>query len=548
MKIKMLLLITTIFVLSIILSGCFIMFPAAPKNLVVTNVTSNSVSLQWTDSSNNIIGFQIARSSDGVNYVGVTSVGGKVNVYTDSNLKPNTTYFYKVRAYNKNGYSNWSNPATAITKQVIPSAPTNLHIIDVTHTSVTFSWNELSDNVDWFTIWRKSGMQRFAKCATVSATTTKYTDSNLDQWTSYSYVVTAHNSAGDSSYSNMITPVRPGTLKWKISTGGNVNSSPSISTTGNVYFASKDGYLYTCNSIGDLRYKIQAFSSMPINILLNLVSDAYYSTKDGTISNIAPNGTVKWTFQIGSPIFAPAIMPNGRIFFTAQSGSVMTTISGSTPTVFFHAYENITTPIVSDGSYIYFGTTNGVYKVDKTNGDLVWKKNFYAKITALALGTNIIYVGTAPGYVYAIDTQSDGSVWSKALPGAINNSFVVDNNGVVYTAIGKTLYAIKGGLVLWSFKANGIIHSTPAIGDDGTIYFGSNDGCLYAVNKDGKLAWTFQTGGPVETSPAIDTNGTIYFGSDDGYLYAINSQSRGLMNSSWPMYRGNARHSGMRKD
>lgn len=546
MKTRTVFLIIAAIALSITLSSCFIMFPGAPENLTVTNVTSSTASLQWSDSSYNVTGFQISRSTDDTNYVSIASVGKSVNVYTDSYLNSGTTYYYRVKAYNNNGYSGWSNTATAVTSQVVPAAPTNLQATDVTHTSLTLSWNESSNNVDWFTVWRKSGSQSFTECATVSATTTKYTDSNLDQWTTYSYSITANNKAGNSPYSNTVTPVRPGTLKWKASTGGYVASSPALSDTGNVYFASDDGYLYSYSSNGSFQYKAQTFSNTPINIFLNPVSDAYYSTDSGKISDIAPNGTARWTFSVGNQIFAPAIQSSGRIFFTTQSGSVMTTISGSTPTTFFHAYENITTPIVSDGSYLYFGTTNGVYKVSETDGDLVWKKNFYTQITALALGTNLLYVGTSSGYVYAIDPQSDGSMWSANLPSAISNSFAVDSNGIVYTAVGDTLYAINGGFVAWSYKAGGTIHSTPAIGTDGTIYFGSDNGYLYALNPNGTLAWTFQTGASVKTSPAIGTDGTVYFGSDDGYLYAINSQSDGLMNSSWPMYRQDPRHTGVR--
>jgi outer membrane protein assembly factor BamB len=69
-------------------------------------------------------------------------------------------------------------------------------------------------------------------------------------------------------------------------------------------------------------------------------------------------------------------------------------------------------------------------------------------------------------------------------------------------------------------KAN---YSSPAIGPDGTIYVGSQDNYLYAVNSDGTLKWRRQTGDVVRSSPAIAPDGTIYVGSDDNHLYAINS-------------------------
>ena len=63
--------------------------------------------------------------------------------------------------------------------------------------------------------------------------------------------------------------------------------------------------------------------------------------------------------------------------------------------------------------------------------------------------------------------------------------------------------------------------SSPAIGADGTIYVGSKDYSLYAINADGTQKWKFTTGGFVQSSAAIGTDGTIYFGSVDGNLYAL---------------------------
>ena len=54
-----------------------------------------------------------------------------------------------------------------------------------------------------------------------------------------------------------------------------------------------------------------------------------------------------------------------------------------------------------------------------------------------------------------------------------------------------------------------------------TIYVGSWDTYLYAINPDGTLKWKFKTDGIV-SSPTVSIGGTIYVGSFDYYLYAIN--------------------------
>jgi hypothetical protein len=75
-----------------------------------------------------------------------------------------------------------------------------------------------------------------------------------------------------------------------------------------------------------------------------------------------------------------------------------------------------------------------------------------------------------------------------------------------------------------------MIFSSPAVGGDGTIYFGCDNGAIFAVNPDGTLKSKYQVVDaslpgadppPVESSPAIGPDGTLYIGADDGYLYAF---------------------------
>ena len=89
------------------------------------------------------------------------------------------------------------------------------------------------------------------------------------------------------------------------------------------------------------------------------------------------------------------------------------------------------------------------------------------------------------------------------------------------------------------------MNSSPAIGSDGTVYVGSDDKKLYAINgKNGVKLWEFKTGWSVRSSPAIGSDGTVYVGSDDHKLYAIKTDSKGLAKSPWPMRGQNARHTG----
>ena len=98
---------------------------------------------------------------------------------------------------------------------------------------------------------------------------------------------------------------------------------------------------------------------------------------------------------------------------------------------------------------------------------------------------------------------------------------------------------------LWKFETGGPIDSSPAIGLNGNIYFGSDDKHVHAIDiKTGNKKWEFKTNGIINSSPALDKTGIIYIGSRDKVLYAIKTDSKGLAKSPWPMFGQNPQHTG----
>jgi outer membrane protein assembly factor BamB len=68
---------------------------------------------------------------------------------------------------------------------------------------------------------------------------------------------------------------------------------------------------------------------------------------------------------------------------------------------------------------------------------------------------------------------------------------------------------------------------------------------LVGCSSIGTPIWEFETGGAIGySSPAIESDGTVYVGSYNRKLYAIQTASKGLAKSPWPMRGQNARHTG----
>ncbi|MFH0889294.1 MAG: putative Ig domain-containing protein [Planctomycetota bacterium] len=90
--------------------------PNAPSNLIATAVSSSQINLTWTDNSINETDFKIERKT-GVSgtYAQIATVDANVTSYSNIGLSTSTTYYYRVRAYNANGNSLYSNEASATT-------------------------------------------------------------------------------------------------------------------------------------------------------------------------------------------------------------------------------------------------------------------------------------------------------------------------------------------------------------------------------------------------------------------------------------------------
>jgi len=83
--------------------------------------------------------------------------------------------------------------------------------------------------------------------------------------------------------------------------------------------------------------------------------------------------------------------------------------------------------------------------------------------------------------------------------------------------------------VVWSSQAaKGPICSSPAVAD-GTVYVGSNDGKIYALDAaNGRVRWSFPTEGEVHCSPCV-WGGMVFCGSDDGWIYCLNADTGRLI-------------------
>ena len=180
--------------------------PDDPTTLIITGVSTNSISMMWSDQSDNELGFLIERSlQSGTGYSVVQTTAPNVQTFTNNGLNDDTQYFYRVRAYNAAGFSGYTPVASATTQLAAPIAPSELTLDNITASSIRLNWKDNSDNETGFEIERSiTPGTGFVRITTTAANVLSFISSGLDQNTTYYYRVRAINPSGQSLYSNEI--------------------------------------------------------------------------------------------------------------------------------------------------------------------------------------------------------------------------------------------------------------------------------------------------------------------------------------------------------
>lgn len=216
-----------------------------------------------------------------------------------------------------------------------------------------------------------------------------------------------------------------------------------------------------------------------------------------------------------------------------------------------------TNSTVASGIFQTSGTNTTVYS--STNyaglGDVRWKFKTAGKVfSSPAINKGTAYIGSEDHNLYAIDIKTGNALWKFTTGGAVHSSPSVYKNVVYFGSYDGFYYALnaKTGKLIWKFKTGGekkvgdkglwtmapkdqymedqydFFLSSPVLdlnGKDLTLYFGSSDGNLYALNAHtGKKKWAFKTNGIIHTSPAL-YKGKVYIGSWDTFLYAVDART-----------------------
>lgn len=176
--------------------------PPAPTNLILTKINTGSVNLSWDDNADTETGYELWRK------VGST---GEYNLYkelpentisyNDNGLSELLVYYYKVRAFNKYGESNFSNEVSTTGGEAF-----NLQAQTLGASQILLTWESSEVNILGFKIQRTNpSTGEFEQIAVAAPSAREYVDKNLMASTTYSYRIASFTSTSQSTWSNTAT-------------------------------------------------------------------------------------------------------------------------------------------------------------------------------------------------------------------------------------------------------------------------------------------------------------------------------------------------------
>ncbi|MGD0465565.1 MAG: PQQ-binding-like beta-propeller repeat protein [Gammaproteobacteria bacterium] len=357
-----------------------------------------------------------------------------------------------------------------------------------------------------------------------------------------------------------------GELKWKYQISSRQlaypSSSPAIASDGTIYVGSYGGSLYAMYPDGSLKWQYQTclptISGYSCSPTIGSDGTIYCSSSNGYLYAIFPNGGLRWQYLTKGNGWGSStpIGEDGTIYLMANDNNLYAIFpDGSLKWQYSFGVGGSPAVIGNDGSIYIVNeyTLNAIYP----NGNLKWQYSLNGcGSSSPAIASNgMIYVTGSNVFgesclLFAI--YPNGSLnWQYPIA---SSPVSISNDGTIYVVNENTLNAINpDGTLIWGYNSGGsiITSASPAIGSDGTIYFGTNDGYLNAIYTNGGLRWRYQvyssTNSPnyyAVSSPAIGSDGTVYVGSNDGNLYAIKTKNS-LDTPPWPQFQQNNQNIGL---
>ena len=224
-------------------------------------------------------------------------------------------------------------------------------------------------------------------------------------------------------------------------------------------------------------------------------------SSDGNMYAFDADGTEEWRFTTGDKVWSAPAVSEGVAYFGSLDHNVYAVDleDGSEKWRFPTKGGVVATPVVAKNR-VFVGSFDGIfYAIDAVTATEVWRFDGASSwYWGRAIATDeTIYASSLDGNLYALDIETGGLRWPAPLEteGAIVGGAVILFGMVVVASTDGKIHLGDGSTHRLCDVEEDI--KTPLAGNDGTIYFATEDGTVRAlgIREDGrpKGQWQFDT-------------------------------------------------------
>jgi outer membrane protein assembly factor BamB len=261
-----------------------------------------------------------------------------------------------------------------------------------------------------------------------------------------------------------------------------------------------------------------------------------YVPQNKSIAAVVAQGTQgvsRWAqpFSVGNGVAGPITLSPTRDIIFHDTVSTVTALSpdGTTVAWSFDAkasLQNAVPAVVIDGTAVFSADDSSVIGVSKTGQQLFRQMTpgvLSDTMVLLPYGTYRLVDGANGGTLFGLDMVGR-PLWQTPLPGRESFHDAVADDGTVYFGLDDGMFhAYDAGGVAGKTLSGGAFGS-PTIGADGIVYV-CGGSVMYAFRPDGSTLWSFdlmQAGAPlIAAAPAIGKDGALYVTTSGGDVMKI---------------------------
>lgn len=291
------------------------------------------------------------------------------------------------------------------------------------------------------------------------------------------------------------------------------------------------------------------FSSPTVSASRLVCGEGLHDTRDARVIclDVSPGarGRVVWTFRTKSHVECAPVIWGDRVFIGAGDDGLycfdLPPGPDGAPVVRWHLpgerYPDAETSLAVHEGTVYAGLGLGgkaLCVLDAETGEE--RKRIptpYPVFSPPAIAGGKLYVGMGNGDYVNPAEDARKAILDRLRADGKTDAEIDAAKGALGPA-GEVWSIDTGTLeVEWRFKVPRTVLGAVAAADD-ALYFGSRDGCLYALDRSGQLTAKWDAHAPIITSPAV-THTHVYVVTSAGTLYGL---ARATLEPVWEMAVG----------